>query len=373
MGQQRAPHVDAKAIDHIELRVNSVYPLAKLLCETFGFEEIAYADRSTGRKFTESSVLRQGESTFILSAPLVPNCFLANTIKAHGEGVHDVAFLVDDVVEAHESALRRGAIQAANVQGFDGTIAHSAIEACRPVVHTLIERKDYQGVFAPGFVAVDHPRFKTQSTGLKKIDHVVLNVAPGHMLRQASFYERIFGFREIARFSPEQISTPKAALESIVVRSPNGAITMPINEPVEGKPGHIGEFLRDRHGPGVQHIAFETDDIVQTVSMLRSRGVAFIDTPPDTYYADHVPQCLGAVGKKWGRAELDALIAKIKPLGILIDQDKDGYLLQVFTKVLVGRGEGLFFEFIERRGSDGFGVNNFKALFESIERAAGRL
>ena len=365
------PHVHVNGVDHVEFRVNDAYHAAKLLCKSFGFQEVAYADASTGRKYTESVVLKQGSIFLILSQPIRRDSYLATVIRDHGEGVHDVAFLVDDIAQAHDTALARGAIEAAGIQGFDGTIAHCAIKACGPVVHTLIERHEYTGAFAPGFFRTTHPRFFDPSVGVESIDHFVLNVEIGKMRRWADFYERVFGFHEFTGFTEDQISAGNAALRSVVMRSPDGSVTMPINEPVEKKFGHIDEFLRDRHGPGVQHLAFRTPDILATVSALRTRGVEFLPVPREYYEA--AAQRLNPGGTKWDPATLHTLIEKLEELGILIDQDEKGYLLQIFTKVVFGKGAGLFFEIIERCGSDGFGEGNFKALFESIERAAGRL
>lgn len=377
MEQETLPYVHVRGIDHVEFRVKNAYRTAEFLCKVFGFTEVAYADATTGRVFTESLVLRQGRITIILSQAIRNDSYLANVVKNHGEGVHDVAFRVDDVASAHATALARGAVEAAAVREFlsenDPTakiMTHSAIKTCGPVVHTLIDRAHYPGVFAPGFIGVRRPHFHSSPVGLDDIDHYVLNVGARQMVRWEEFYERVFGWYEFAHFTEEQISTDKAALRSVVMRSENGEVTMPINEPVEGKFGHIDEFLKDRGGSGVQHLAFRTENIVATVTTLKERGAEFLAVP-DVYYAA-IPERLNKGGNRWDPAVLEDLIAKLKPLGILIDQDEQGYLLQIFTKVILGSGAGMFIEIIQRCGCEGFGEGNFKALFEAIERAAGR-
>lgn len=376
MEQGTLLHVKVLGIDHDEFLVNDACATAKYLREVWGFEEFAYADRSTGREVTESRVLRQGSIIIILSQAIDDDSPVFNLIQKYGECVHDIALLVDDVRREYETALKLGAKSAAPIREFRDEndpekiiMRHAAIRTSGHLVHTLIERDNYPGIFAPGFVPVDYPLCCVPPVGLIEIDHEVINEERGHMDPCASFYKKIFGFHEIARFTERQISTDKAALRSVVVRSENGAVTIPINEPVKGKFGHIDEFLRDRRGPGIQHMAFRTDDIVETVGILRARGVTFIDVP-DTYY-DLTPVRLKRAGLKIEIPQL--LMDDLKRLRILIDGDEKGYLLQTFTTVILGSGAGLFFEIIERCGNDGFGVGNFLALFEAIERAAGRL
>jgi 4-hydroxyphenylpyruvate dioxygenase len=302
---------------------------------------------------------------------------MIKALDEHGEGIDDVAFAVSNVSAAYNYVIEHGGISKSRpkniVEKVDGkkqiVMTQAAMGSCGPVEHTLIDRSHYRGVFAPGYVGVHEPMRHSTPVGLTHIDHFVLNVELDQMDPWADYYANKLGFRRLMAFTAEQISTGKAALRSVVMRSANGTITMPINEPVEGKFGHIDEFLRDRRGPGVQHLALATNDIVTTVRTLKDRGEEFLAVP-DTYY-DAISERLRQTGLT---TEVPRdLIETLAKLGILIDADQHGYLLQIFTKVLIGEGAGFFFEIIQRCGCEGFGEGNFKALFESIERASGRL
>lgn len=375
MGQETLPHVHVKEIHHIGFVVRDAFKTAKYLREVWGFEEFAYAGRSTGKKTVEQRVLRLGSIIFLLTQPIKSNTSVDYWLKYHGEGVDDVAFEVDDASLAHETALKLGARSAGKPLKFYDEhdpekviMSHAVIEAPGDVRHTLITSDHYPGIFAPGFVAVDYHTPHASSAGVRKLDHLVWNVPEGEMDHWASFYKRVFGFHRLTGFSEEQISTGQAALRSVVMRSPNGTVTMPINEPVTGMFSHIDEFLRDRKGAGVQHLALLTDNLIETVGTHRVRGVKFIDVPA-TYYEAVQPR-LKAAGLQ---VEIpQTLISELGRLGILIDGEEKGHLLQTFTNTLFGKGSGLFFEEIQRCGDDGFGAVNFLALFEAIERAAGR-
>ncbi|MBM3261336.1 4-hydroxyphenylpyruvate dioxygenase [Candidatus Kaiserbacteria bacterium] len=372
-----APKVTFRGIDHIDVRQVSSQKLVRRLSEIWGFEEFAYAGRQTGRKDVAARVLRQGNIVINLSEPMHIKSPLIASLDAYGEGVSDVAFGVSDVRAAYNYAIEHSGIPVARPKDFFEKVGgeqrvamtYAAIGTCGPVVHTLIDRSRYTGVFAPGYVEVETPIPHASPVGLTDWDHFVLNVEEGQMNHWAGYYKRALRFKRLMSFSEEQISTDTAALRSVVMRSEDGTITAPINEPVEDKHSHIDDFLEDRHGPGVQHAALTSNDIVATVSTLRSRGEKFLAVP-DTYY-EAVPRRLKEAGLQEEIPQ--SLIDELRKNSILIDGDKHGYLLQIFTETLIGSGTGFFFEIIERRGCDGFGEGNFKALFESIERAAGRL
>lgn len=371
------PNFVFHGVDHADVRLRSSLKLAKHLSKVWGFEEFAYAGRQTGRKDVAARVLRQGNIILSLSEPMHIKSPLIVSLDTYGEGLDDVALAVSDVRAAYNYAIDHSGIPIARPKDFTEkrggethvVMTHAAIGTCGPVVHTLIDRSRYTGVFAPGYVPVETPIPHATPVGLIDVDHFVLNVENGQMNLWADYYKRALGFKRLMSFSEEQISTGTAALRSVVVRSADGTITTPINEPVEEKHSHIDDFLEDRHGPGVQHMALRTNDIVATVSTLRERGEKFLAVP-DTYY-EAVPKRLKEAGLKVEVPQ--ALIDELAKYSILIDADEKGYLLQIFTETLIGNGSGFFFEIIQRCGSDGFGEGNFKALFEAIERAAGRL
>jgi 4-hydroxyphenylpyruvate dioxygenase len=371
------PNFTFRGVDHVDVRVKSSLGLAKHLSRVWGFEEFAYAGRQTGRRDVAARVLRQGNIILNLSEPMHIKSPLIASLDTYGEGLGDVALGVSDVRAAYNYAIDHSGIPIARPKDFLEKVGgekrvvmtHAAVGTCGPVVHTLIDRSCFTGVFAPGYVAVETPIPHASPVGLTEVDHFVLNVENGQMNLWADYYKRAFGFKRMMSFSEEQISTGTAALRSVVVRSQDGTITTPINEPVEEKHSHIDDFLEDRHGPGVQHMALRTNDIIATVGTLKERGEKFLAVP-DTYY-EAVPKRLREAGLK---AEVpQELIDKLAKLNILIDADQNGYLLQIFTGTLIGSGSGFFFEIIQRCGCDGFGEGNFLALFEAIERAAGRL
>jgi len=355
-----------RGFDHIELRVKDAYRMAKYLCKVWGFEEIAYAGPSTGRAYVESRVLRQGGVVIVLSEGIRTDSLLARLIETKGEGVQDVAFVVDDVEVAYRMAILGGAKAVAKPKRFlddhgNVVMIHAAVATCGDVIHTLMDRRHYHDVFAPGFRAVGSPLPSGRPIGIEKIDHAVFNVHVGKMDPWTDFYTRAFGMEKLTTFDETQITTEYAALRSTVMRSPGSEVMIPINEPVEGKRSHIDDFLRSRGGAGVQHIALQTNNIITTVSMLKSRGEEFLEIP-ECYYQAAQQRVEGLAIDLWPLAQR----------GILVDRDEKGYLLQIFTKTILGEGAGFFFEIIQRHGSDGFGVNNFRELFIAIERAAGR-
>jgi 4-hydroxyphenylpyruvate dioxygenase len=319
---------------------------------------VAYRGLETGSRDEVSWCLRQGEVAFVLTGGLGPYSAVAEHVKAHGDGVHDVAFTVPDAEEAYWTALARGATGVREPEVFEdehGKVVRASIAAYGDTLHTFVCRRDYSGPFLPGFTPVASDQ--TAGLGIQVIDHVVGNVELGRMDEWVSFYERVMGFTEMRHFSDSEISTEYSALMSKVLWDGVGKIKLPINEPATGRRrSQIEEYLMYYGSPGVQHIALRTDDIVATVAAMQARGVEFLRVP-DTYYEevrDRIPEVA---------EEVEAL----RHCGILVDADDDGYLLQIFTKPLQDRPT-FFLEVIERHGSQGFGAGNFKALFESIER-----
>lgn len=350
-------------IDHLEWWVGNARTFAGFLCSAFGFEPIAYAGPETGRHDRVSHLLRQGELTFMVSGALHPDSPIAEHVRAHGDGVRDIAFLVDDVDEAYDAALARGATglrPPADDVDNHGTVRHAAIATYGDTVHTLLDRTRYDGPFAPRFERSDLPVPDGTEVGIAKLDHVVGNVELGALERWVKFYQQVFGFEQLLHFDDEQISTEFSALMSTVVWN-GDKVVMPINEPAEGrKKSQIEEYLDFYGTPGVQHIALRTDNIVATVRALRARGVRFMDVPA-TYYLDARERMEG-IELPW---------VALEELSILVDRDHDGHLLQIFTETVTDRPT-VFFEIIERAGAKGFGEGNFKALFQAIERQQAR-
>ncbi len=345
--------------DYIEFYVGNAKQSAIYYRATFGFELVAYRGPETGVRDRASYLLQQDKIRLVLTSPLGPEGPIAQHIALHGDGVRDIAFWVDDARDAHAKAVERGArsIQAPTVAKDDkGEVVVAAIATYGDTIHSIVERKGYQGLFLPGFVPMTS-EFVPASVGLKYVDHCVGNVELGKMNEWVGFYERVLGFTNILTFDDKTISTEYSALMSKVMSNGNGRIKFPINEPAAGKKkSQIDEYLDFYRGPGVQHIAIATNDIVKTVRTLRSRGVEFLRVPK-TYY-DTV---LDRVGK------IDEDLAPLAELGILVDRDDEGYLLQIFTKPVQDRPT-LFYEIIQRKGAKSFGAGNFKALFEAIER-----
>jgi 4-hydroxyphenylpyruvate dioxygenase len=346
-----------KSIHHVELWVGNARQSAFYYREAFGFSQFAYAGLETGRRDAACYALQQGKARLLLTTPLGPDGTISEHIRWHGDGVRDIAFHVDDADRAFAEAVARGATpvtEPEDLTDVHGTVRRAAIATYGETIHSLIAYKDYRGPFLPGFAPHEVPG---RDAGLLRIDHMVGNVELGRMNEWADWYSRVLGFRRYISFDDKDISTEYSALMSIVMSDDSFAIKFPINEPAAGKrKSQIEEYLDYYRGPGVQHIALLTDDMLSTIRALKRNGVDFLRVP-DSYY-DMLPARVG---------EIDEAVQAIRELGILADRDDEGYLLQLFTKPVQDRPT-LFFEIIQRKGSRGFGKGNFKALFESIER-----
>jgi 4-hydroxyphenylpyruvate dioxygenase len=346
-----------RKVDHIRHFVNNARQAAFFYQHTFGFGITGYAGLETGSRDEASYVLRQSELTLCFTAPLRPGHPMAPLIAEHGDFVQDIAFEVDDVDWAFKAATERGAVGAVEPRTLEddhGKVRHAAIRTYGNVVHSLVNRDAYKGPFLPGFRSEDQPG---DGIGIIEVDHCVGNVELGKMNVWVKWYEDVLGFANLISFDDKDISTEYTALMSKVMASGNGRVKFPINEPAEGKKkSQIDEYLEFFGGAGVQHVAMRTDDIVYTVSRLRARGVDFLSVPR-TYY-DMLPERVG---------QIDEDIEVLADLGILVDRDDEGYLLQIFTKPITDRPT-LFYEIIHRKGAKSFGKGNFRALFESIER-----
>ncbi|MGQ0617807.1 MAG: 4-hydroxyphenylpyruvate dioxygenase [Acidimicrobiia bacterium] len=363
--QLPAPHL--VGIDHLEWWVGNARTFAGFLASAFGFRFVAHAGPETGRRDRVSYLLAQGKVRFLVTGALHPGSPIAAHVRRHGDGVRDVAFLVDDVDDAYAGALSRGAVPVrppANDVDVDGrgTVRHAAIATYGETVHTFLDRSRYRGPFAPQFEAADYVDPLGAPVGIDRVDHVVGNVEQGQLDRWVGYYQSALGFDRLAHFDPDAISTEYSALMSTVVWD-HDRVVLPINEPAAGRrKSQIDEYLDYYGSPGVQHIALATDDIVTSVAALRERGVRFLDVP--VAYYDDARRRLADLGADlpWDR---------LAELGILVDRDADGYLLQVFTECVTDRPT-VFFEIIQREGATGFGEGNFKALFEAIEREQAR-
>ena len=346
--------------DYVEFYVGNAKQAAHFYITAFGFQPLAYAGPETGMKDRASYVVRQNKLTFVLTTPLRSGNEIADHIYKHGDGVKVLALKVDDAASALEETTKRGAKQYKELTTLtdnDGEVKLSGIHTYGDTVHLFIERSNYNGVFMPGYRAWSNPYFKASETGLQYVDHCVGNVGWNQMNPWVAFYENVMGFRNILSFDDNDISTEYSALMSKVMSNGNGYVKFPINEPAEGKKkSQVEEYLDYYNGEGVQHVALATNNIVETVTALRSRGVEFLQVPT-TYYDD----LLDRVG------HIDEDLQPLKELGILVDRDDEGYLLQIFTKPVEDRPT-LFFEIIQRKGAQSFGKGNFKALFEAIER-----
>ncbi|UII80890.1 4-hydroxyphenylpyruvate dioxygenase [Flagellimonas sp. CMM7] len=346
--------------DYLELYVSNSKQAAHFYKTAFGFQSLAYAGLETGLKDRESYVVVQDKIRLVLTSPLKSGTDIGRHIDQHGDGVKVVALWVDDATYAYNTAIARGAKSYMEPQVEEdntGKIVRSGIYTYGETVHVFVERKDYSGTFMPGFKKWETPDYNPSPVGLKFVDHMVGNVGWNRMNEWVDFYENVMGFTQILSFDDKDISTDFTALMSKVMSNGNGRIKFPINEPAAGKKkSQVEEYLDFYEGEGVQHIAVATDDVIATVRQLRSRGVEFLKVP-DTYY-DAV---LDRVG------EIDEDIAPLKELGILVDRDDEGYLLQIFTRPVEPRPT-MFFEIIQRKGAQSFGKGNFKALFEAIER-----
>jgi 4-hydroxyphenylpyruvate dioxygenase len=345
--------------DHIELYVGNAKQSSLFYQHCFGFELVAYAGPETGVRDRASYVLMQDKIRLVLTSALNSKSEIAQHVNRHGDGVKVLALWVDDARHSFEETLSRGAemAEAPRTRKDEfGEIVVASIKTYGETIHTFVERKNYKGAFMPGYKAVKSS-IEVKPIGLKYVDHCVGNVELGQMNRWVEFYEKVMGFQLLITFDDSDISTEYSALMSKVVSNGNGYIKFPINEPAHGKKkSQIEEYLDFYGGPGVQHIAVATDDILFTVSELRKRGVEFLYVP-EVYYDEAITR----VGK------INEEINELKKLNILIDRDEEGYLLQIFTKPVQDRPT-MFFEIIERNGAKSFGKGNFKALFESIER-----
>lgn len=354
--------------DYVEFYVGNAKQAAHYYKTAFGFQSEAYAGLETGVKDRASYVLKQDKVRIVLTTALNSESPIGEHVKKHGDGVKVIALWVDDARKAYEETTKRGAksyMEPTVEKDEHGEVVRSGIYTYGETVHMFVERKNYKGTFLPGYQKWESD-YNPEPVGFKYIDHIVGNVDWNQMNKWVKWYEDVMGFVNFLSFDDNQIHTEYSALMSKVMANGNGRIKFPINEPAEGKKkSQIEEYLDFYEGEGVQHIAVATDDIIKTVSDMRSRGVEFLSVPPQAYY-DSVPLRLGKFDH-----ELKEDIDKLQKLGIMIDADEEGYLLQIFTKPVEDRPT-LFYEVIQRMGAKGFGAGNFKALFESIEREQER-
>ncbi len=349
--------------DYVELYVGNAKQSAHFYKTAFGFQELAYCGLETGSKDRVSYVLVQDKIRLVLTTAFDPDSEISHHVRRHGDGVKVIALWVDDARKAFEETTQRGAVpymEPMVTKDEFGEVVRSGIHTYGETIHIFVERKNYSGVFMPGYVKWE-TEYQPGSTGLKYIDHMVGNVELGAMNKWASFYAHVMGFANLVTFDDKDISTEYTALMSKVMTNGNGRIKFPINEPAIGKKkSQVEEYLDFYHGPGCQHIAVATDDIVFTITEMRKRGVDFLYVP-GTYY-DTVRDRVGVI---------DEDLEELKKWGIMVDRDEDGYLLQIFTKPVEDRPT-LFFEIIQRKGAKSFGKGNFQALFESIEAEQAR-
>jgi 4-hydroxyphenylpyruvate dioxygenase len=346
--------------DYVEFYVGNAKQAAHYYMSAFGFDQVAYSGPETGQRDRVSYVLEQNNLRFVLTASLIPDTEVARHVAEHGDGVKDIAILVEDARSAFDMALRGGArpvLAPTEIQDESGTIVKATIATYGETVHSFVQRDGYRGIFMPGFIESRRTFEFARKPGLKFIDHCVGNVGWGEMDEWGEFYARVFGFSQLVSFDDKDISTEYTALRSKVMTDARHRVKFPINEPATGKKkSQIEEYLDFYRGAGVQHMAIRTDDIAGTIAALRANGVEFLDTP-DSYY-DLLEERVG---------KIDEAIEVLRSLRILVDRDDLGYMLQIFTKPL-GDRPTLFFEIIQRKGSLSFGKGNFKALFVSIER-----
>jgi 4-hydroxyphenylpyruvate dioxygenase len=352
-----------KGTDYVEFYVGNAKQAAHYYKTAFGFQSLAYSGPETGNKESARYVLRQNKLTFVLTTPIRPNNPIADHIYKHGDGVKVIALTVEDATSAWRETTTRGGksyMEPTTLQDEHGRVVMSGIHTYGDTVHLFIERGDYNGVFMPGFEKWES-HYNPPQTGLLYVDHCVGNVGWNQMNPWVKFYEEVMGFRNILTFDDKDISTEYSALMSKVMSNGNGFVKFPINEPAEGKKkSQVEEYLDFYGGEGVQHCALATNNIIETVTALRERGVEFLKIPP-TYYET----VLDRVG------HIDEDLKPLSELGILIDRDDEGYLLQIFSKPVEDRPT-LFFEIIQRKGAKSFGKGNFKALFEALEKEQER-
>jgi len=345
--------------DYVEFYVGNARQASYFYRLAFGMKLVAYAGPETGLRDRASYVVQQGKIRFVLTTPLRPDGEIAHHVHRHGDGVRDVALWVDDARQAWKETTKRGARsvhEPYELRDEYGTVKLAAIATYGDTIHTFVDRSNYRGPFLPGYrhEPEDH---QARPVGLKYIDHMVGNVGWNEMNRWVDFYSDVMGFSLYQHFDDKDISTEYSALMSKVMSNGNGRVKFPINEPAEGRrKSQIEEYLEFYHGPGVQHIAMATDDILSTVSKLQEHGIGFLKVP-HTYYTE--------LESRVGR--IDEPIHELEKLGILVDRDDEGYMLQIFTRPVEDRPT-LFYEIIQRKGSRSFGKGNFKALFEAIER-----
>lgn len=350
--------------DYVEFYVGNAKQAAHYYKTAFGFQSLAYAGLETGLTDRASYVLKQDKIRLVLTTALKSDSPIGEHVKKHGDGVKVISLWVEDARSAWEETTKRGAksyMEPTVEKDEHGEVVRSGIYTYGETIHMFVERKNYNGVFLPGYVEWKSD-YNPSPVGLKFIDHMVGNVGWGEMNTWVKWYEEVMGFVNFLSFDDKTIHTEYSALMSKVMSNGNGRIKFPINEPAEGKKrSQIEEYLDFYEGPGAQHIAVATDNIIETVSQLRARGVEFLSSPPQAYY-DEIPGRLGD-----HMSMMKEPISEIQKSGILVDADEEGYLLQIFTKPVEDRPT-LFFEIIQRMGARGFGAGNFKALFESIER-----
>lgn len=345
--------------DYVEFYVGNAKQAAHFYKTALGFQSLAYAGPETGTKDRASYVIRQNKLTFVLTTPLRPDNPIADHVYKHGDGVKVIALKVEDATSAWNETTKRGGrsfMEPVTLSDDDGEVVMSGIHTYGETVHLFIERNGYSGVFMPGFRKWESA-YQPSDTGLLYVDHCVGNVGWNQMNPWVQFYEEVMGFRNILTFDDKDISTEYSALMSKVMSNGNGFVKFPINEPAEGKKkSQVEEYLDFYNGEGVQHVAIATNDIVTTVTEIQKRGVEFLNIP-SSYY-DELPDRVG---------HIDEDLEPLKQLGILVDRDNEGYLLQIFTKPVEDRPT-LFFEIIQRKGAKSFGKGNFKALFEALEK-----
>ena len=345
--------------DYVEFWVGNAKQAAHFYQSGFGFQLVGYRGPETGTRDRASYLLQQNKIRLVLTSALGPEGEIAQHVHKHGDGVRDIALWVDDARDAFAKATARGAValhEPKVLKDDTGEVVVAAIRIYGDTIHSLVERKNYRGLFMPGFAKLS-PHYQAAEVGLLHVDHCVGNVELGKMNVWVGFYEKVMGFKNLITFDDADISTEYSALMSKVMANGNERIKFPINEPAEGKKkSQIDEYLEFYRGPGVQHLALATNDIIQTVTALRDRGVEFLKTPT-SYYADLQRR----VGK------IDEPVDVLQDLGILVDRDPEGYLLQIFSRNVQDRPT-VFYEIIQRKGARGFGKGNFRALFEAIER-----
>jgi len=350
-----------KRLHHVELWVGNAKQSAYYYRNSFGFSQLAYSGLETGERRQASYVLAQGKARFVLSTPLDPDGPAAEHVRLHGDGVRDIALEVEDVDFAFAEALRRGAQPAEaprDLRDEHGAVRRAAIRTYGDTIHSFVAPREYHGPFLPGYVPA---AAAGRGAGIVRVDHIVGNVELGRINEWAGFYENVLGFSRYMSFDDKDISTEYSALMSIVMADSSHTLKFPLNEPAPARrKSQIQEYLECYRGPGVQHIALQCADVIQTVATLRGQGIEFLEVP-DSYY-DRLERRVGAI---------DEPIAALRELGVLVDRDDEGYLLQIFTKP-VGDRPTLFFEIIQRKGCRGFGKGNFKALFEALEAEQAR-